>query len=582
VNGVLGGDPAYQHPSCSNCPTGKVSVSYSLTDGDGDGYYKAQSGSLCVMDGHQNLPRWSDGGVNYAASVASIFGLEPAECDADWGGIVSVDYGAVDRDGDGYYVAKPGRTCFMRKDLPAVKSGVTYAAAVPFGRLDRHVDPNADPNADPDRNPLVPIGSFTLVAPSEQSSGAFNGVENLYYDYFDPGLGFHYFNTIRQESLWNPEFMVHGVRVVSAVGGSGEFGYWIQSFTEAYEAGSPELAQVDGAGRVVISCGVAPGTLFELRVRDSRTGMQQGHRFRSAGDGPACAPDPNPTPTPQLCLDPGATNYWMEGECQYPTPTPTEKRDPDSEPTPTPTEEDPCGENAFKEMSEEERESWRASEMEAAKSQAIGKNFGNLVFLKERIKEPKNSGPLSVLPHRYGHCLTYRFATEESSGSGKVITIHRTRYTTYDNSPKGTDNNGAGGLWRRANYSHATNYGSGSIDDPLSVAVSPELGLKYGDLLFDSEFGWLRVESHTSAGLDPSNRVDYWLGKPDPAPPHWKTQWEESAQWESYESGGVKHQFTRDVTLMHFPGGIVSKGFVQENPGRKIALPGSAGNLIGK
>ena len=308
-------------PPLPRCPVGKASVNYSFTDADGDNYYKAESGSVCLLTG-QRLP-YSEKGVGYAATVAAKR-MESAECDSDRAGIVAVSYGAVDRDGDAYYTAESGRTCLMSTWLPAAKtvngSRSWFAAAVPAGR--------SEPDSSADRNALVPIGSFTLVAPSEQGNGAFNGVENLYYDYFAPGLGFHYLNSIRQESMWNPEFMVHGVRVASVVGGSGEFSYWIQSFTEAYEAGSPQLAQVDGAGRVVISCGVAPGTEFELRVRDSRTGVQQGHRFRSAGDGSACAP---PLPEPV-----GQNRDSTPTETTTPTPTETP-----TEPTPTPTEDCP-------------------------------------------------------------------------------------------------------------------------------------------------------------------------------------------------------------------------------------------------
>ncbi len=455
----------------------------------------------------------------------------------------------------------------------------TFALVVPAGKGE-----SAD--AGTDTNAIDPIGPFLLVGPSTRASGASNGHENLGYETFAPGVGFHYLNTVRPENAWSPDFSNHGLRLVSVVGGSRQIGYSVypvSGFEDPAEtAGAPEPAQIDREGRVLLLCGTMPGKEFELRVRDLKTGFEQTHRFFSAGDGPACAPDPEPTHTPELCLDPSATNYWTEGECTYPEPTPKPTETSDPGPEPTPTEEDPCGEMAFEEMSGEERESWRASELEAAKSQAVGKNFGNLVFLNERIYEPKNSGPLPLRPHRYGHCLTYRIAKEESGGSGRAIRIHRTRYTTYDNSPKGTDNNGSGGIWRRRDYSYATNYGSGSIDDPLSVAVSPELGVKYGDLLFDPDFGWLRVESQTSAGLDPNNRVDYWLGKPDPAPPHWKTQWEASAAWESYEKDGSRHQFTSDVTLLHFPGGIVSKGFLDANPGRRVPLPGSSGNLIGK
>ncbi len=288
VNGVLGGDAAFQYASCSNCPTGKVATSYSFTDADGDGYYKADGGRICVPQG-----------VLLHPTTKTLW-------------------------------------------LPYTEGGVSYAASVSLTRRETEAA---------DKDPLDPIGSFTLVGPSEKGSGFWNGYEVILYEYFAPGAGFHHQNTIRAERLWNPDFMNRGYRVVSEVGGSRQFSYWVSPVAGDSTEAFGQSAQVDAGGRVMIACGVAPGTEFELLVRDIRTRFEQRYRFFSAGDGPACLPDPEPTPTPELCLDPNATNNWQEGECIYPTPTPTETRDPGPDPEPTETG---CAENCESKCPSEE------------------------------------------------------------------------------------------------------------------------------------------------------------------------------------------------------------------------------------
>jgi hypothetical protein len=256
-----------------------------------------------------------------------------------------VSYGAVDRDGDGYYVAESGTTCLLSAMLPQTKQSSsvpapTFAAAVPKGK--------SESSSASDRDPVDPIGAFSVVGPSERGSGFWNGYEGLEYEYFSPGVGFHYLNTIRAESAWMPDFSSHGLRVASAVGGSQQLSYSVQILAPdpTMAAGGFENVQVDAGGRVVIACGMAPGTEFELRVRDVRTGVEHRNRFFSAGDGPACIPDPNSTPTPSVTNEPGPTG--MPTNEPVPTgmptnePVPTETSNLEPMETPTPTEDNKC------------------------------------------------------------------------------------------------------------------------------------------------------------------------------------------------------------------------------------------------
>jgi hypothetical protein len=188
-----------------------------------------------------------------------------------------------------------------------------------------------------------------------------------------------------------------------------------------------------------------------------------------------------------------------------------------------------------------------------------GRNDGNLVSLKD--VGDKNKDGLPDRPYTYGEGQTWREPKAGESGVPKEAVINRTGYTTYDNSPKGTDRAGAGAVWRRSDGQGGThgvnNYGSGSLGDPLTVAASPKSGFKSGDMLYDSNYGWLRVENQTSGSV-PGNTVDYWLGKPKDSRVAWK--------------GG----FTGSTSVLHFPGGVVAPRY--RNLGRNSPLPGEEGN----
>jgi hypothetical protein len=350
VKGTLSGDLAYRHGSCSDCEAGKFPVQYTHSDRDRDAYLSPDSGKLCLSSTDRDRFVRSGTivheGVFYHASPSGAQTTrlsEPAECGSDPTGVVSVNYGAVDADGDGYFIEQSGSACLMSRSLPQTKQTSvfprpTYAASVPQGK--------GEPNLLTDRNALEPIGPFLLVGPSEAGSGASNGYERLFYEKFEPGVGFYYRNTLVMQSSWNLDFSKHGLRVASVAGGSGEFSYSVRAVAAGASSRSAApaataRAHVDFRGRVVLACGVAPGTEFELQVRDLRTGLEQAHRFYSTGDGAGCAFS---GPGSGVCLDPTALNYWQEATCAYPESTPmVEEPEPTPTPTPSPTQADDSG-----------------------------------------------------------------------------------------------------------------------------------------------------------------------------------------------------------------------------------------------
>ena len=168
----------------------------------------------------------------------------------------------------------------------------------------------------------------------------------------------------------------------------------------------------------------------------------------------------------------------------------------------------------------------------------------------------------------FGEGVSYRLVDETLIPPGLRMSTglraDRTGYARRDNSPPG-DNAGFAAIRRQRNISDGrANFGVngyGTLDNPLTAAVSPDFADKYrvcqGDLLYDPRFGWLRVEggstSKTATRTNSKGKAyQYSLGK-------------RVDVWRNNES--VNAANASGINFTHFPAGLVDKKFAETHPG---------------
>jgi hypothetical protein len=310
---------------CDSDSSGQYPLSYTHIDRDLDGHYVASSGRTCVSNNATPGQKMVEGSMQYYTSNIAANKIEVEKCDKDRFGKVLVSYGAVDRDGDGYYYVGNGEICLANTTLPAQKiidgRVETYAKVAPSNKVEPNFTADLDPNL-PEAQP-----KFHLVAPSVEGSGQWNGVDFLTYDRFelseDGKQKFYYQNSSQGE----------GTEVFSIVGGSGIFQY---SVTSGH-------GWIDGSGNFQFNCGVMVDEVAIIQIRDQRSWQIEEYRVYSNGDDSSCqgggtnpnpgsspSPTPSPTPTPtptptpeeERCQPP-ALNAGELPPCQYPQENPT-------------------------------------------------------------------------------------------------------------------------------------------------------------------------------------------------------------------------------------------------------------------
>lgn len=173
---------------------------------------------------------------------------------------------------------------------------------------------------------------------------------------------------------------------------------------------------------------------------------------------------------------------------------------------------------------------------------------------------PADFGLNKRYPNEYGPRKTYYIYNEDEAKLlddeqrglvGRIINPRRTAYSKPNNS------NSTKAGWAAVNRvkesgggtAGLTNLGKGTLDDPRTVAVSPALAASQevcqGDMIFDCQYGWMRVEGGcTSGGL--GNRIDVWEGT--------KSNLAVQAAW-----------INQIVPMKVFPAGLIPRDFVKAN-----------------
>lgn len=129
---------------------------------------------------------------------------------------------------------------------------------------------------------------------------------------------------------------------------------------------------------------------------------------------------------------------------------------------------------------------------------------------------------------------------------------HRTGYSAPNNSPAGTSRAGYAAVARsNGGRNGRAVLGKGTLDSPITAAVSPgtanKFGVCQGDMLHDPDYGWLRVEGGcTSSGL--GYRVDVWRGDM------------------STNAVIADKVLNTNRTFKHFPAGLVDADYAAKNP----------------
>jgi len=190
-------------------------------------------------------------------------------------------------------------------------------------------------------------------------------------------------------------------------------------------------------------------------------------------------------------------------------------------------------------------------------------NPSNCPCLPKSNKIPKQL-TLPALDRKYwnvkqfGENITYRLVDPDGLPEGlrpRTIRVKKTGYSRATNSPSGSEFAGWAAIRKlrvsKSEIKGLATLGSGTLDRPTTVAISPELARNYGvcqgDLLYDERQGWLRIEGGcTQAGLSldgTAGRVDIWRG-----------------------SGSVD-AVNGIATMTHFPAALVDADFARGHPG---------------
>lgn len=174
-------------------------------------------------------------------------------------------------------------------------------------------------------------------------------------------------------------------------------------------------------------------------------------------------------------------------------------------------------------------------------------------------KIPAHFGLGSRNPSSYGATKTYyiyddteaKYITpDQKELIGRTVIPRRTGYSVPNN--QGNSKAGWAAVKRvketQGSTAGLTNLGSGTLRDPRTVAVSPAMAaareICQGDMIYDCQFGWMRVEGGcTNSGL--GERIDVWMGNVSTKAVN--------AAW-----------INKNVPMKVFPAGIIPKTFAEK------------------
>jgi len=154
----------------------------------------------------------------------------------------------------------------------------------------------------------------------------------------------------------------------------------------------------------------------------------------------------------------------------------------------------------------------------------------------------------------FGRGVTYQLVDERSLPAGlrsQKIRSKRTGYSAPNNSPAGSTRAGFAAL-RRSGSNGMANLGRGTLDSPITAAISrgaaQTYGICQGDMIHDPNFGWLRVEGGCTSDFN-DIRIDVWRGN-TPTRDLWTVEFDPDNRW----------NFT------HFPAGLVDVEYARKHP----------------
>lgn len=166
---------------------------------------------------------------------------------------------------------------------------------------------------------------------------------------------------------------------------------------------------------------------------------------------------------------------------------------------------------------------------------------------------------------RYGRGQTYQYVDKDDLPKGLRPVEFRSARTGYsypnNTSPTGRSGSNAAGFaaLNRQNGNKGNgiaHLGRGTLDDPITAAVSKKAAVNYGicqgDMIHDETYGWLRVEGGCTSPFA-APRVDVWRGNASTG----------SLSQVNFDPKNTDWKFTV------FPAGLVDPEFASRNPGPK-------------